>query len=128
MNQKQQLGERITGLKQEQAGNTLQAASQEPAKSVLIKKELEGLERLEAQQLVRTEKMTAMRREQARIEGEMAQLSSAAGQSKDKIAEIEMQRLSIDSEAKSEVDQGAARDPGQARRTVRAADGALRIS
>jgi HlyD family secretion protein len=47
--------------------------------------------------------MTSMRREQARIEGEMAQLSAAAGQSKDIIAEIEMQRLSIDSEAKSEV-------------------------
>ena len=47
--------------------------------------------------------MTAMRREQARIEGEMAQLSAAAGQNIDRIAEIEMQRLSIDSEAKSEV-------------------------
>ncbi|MEQ1669779.1 MAG: HlyD family type I secretion periplasmic adaptor subunit, partial [Hyphomicrobium sp.] len=101
MNQRQQLGERITGLRQESAGNTAQAEAK--AREIqLIKKELEGLERLEAQQLVRTEKMTAMRREQARIEGEMAQLSAAAGQSKDKIAEIEMQRLSIDSEAKSE--------------------------
>lgn len=100
--QKQQLGERITGLKQEQTGNLAQAESK--AREIqLIKKELEGLERLEAQQLVRTEKMTAMRREQARLEGEMAQLSSAAGQSKDKMAEIEIQRLAIDSEAKSEV-------------------------
>ena len=101
-NQKQQLGERITGLRQEQAGNTTQAETK-GREIQLIMKELEGLQRLESQQLVRTEKMTAMRRELARIEGEMAQLSSAAGQSKDKIAEIEMQRLSIDSEAKSDV-------------------------
>ena len=100
--QKQQLGERITGLRQESAGNTAQAEAK-AREIALIKKELDGLEGLERQQLVRTEKMTAMRREQARIEGEMAQLSAAAGQNIDRIAEIEMQRLSIDSEAKSEV-------------------------
>lgn len=100
--QKQQLGERITGLRQESAGNTAQAEAK-AREIALIKKELDGLEGLERQQLVRTEKMTAMRREQARIEGEMAQLSAAAGQSMDRIAEIEMQRLSIDSEAKSEI-------------------------
>nr|HPG88067.1 HlyD family type I secretion periplasmic adaptor subunit [Hyphomicrobium sp.] len=101
-NQKQQLGERITGLRQEASGNTAQAEAKQ-REIDLIKKELDGLEGLERQQLVRTEKMTSMRREQARIEGEMAQLSAAAGQSVDKIAEIEMQRLSIDSETKSEV-------------------------
>lgn len=100
--QKQQLGERITGLRQESSGNTAQAEAK-AREIALIKKELDGLEGLERQQLVRTEKMTSMRREQARIEGEMAQLSAAAGQSIDRIAEIEMQRLSIDSEAKSEV-------------------------
>lgn len=100
--QKQQLGERITGLGQESAGNTAQAEAK-AREIALIKKELDGLEGLERQQLVRTEKMTAMRREQARIEGEMAQLSAAAGQSMDRIAEIEMQRLSIDSEAKAEI-------------------------
>lgn len=101
-NQKQQLGERITGLKQESAGNTAQAEAK-AREIALIIKELDGLEGLERQQLVRTEKMTSMRREQARIEGEMAQLSAAAGQSIDRIAEIEMQRLSIDSESKAEV-------------------------
>jgi HlyD family secretion protein len=101
-NQKQQLGERTTGLRQESAGNTAQAEAK--ARGIaLIKKELDGLEGLERQQLVRTEKMTSRLREQARTEGEMAQLSAAAGQSKDRIAGIEMQRLSIESEAKSEV-------------------------
>lgn len=101
-NQKKQLGERITGLRQESAGNTAQAEAK-AREIALIKKELDGLVDLERQKLVRTEKMTSMRREQARIEGEMAQLSAAAGQSIDKIAEIEMQRLSIDSESKSEI-------------------------
>lgn len=101
-NQKQQLGERITGLLQESAGNTAQASSKS-REIDLINKELLGLERLESQQLVRADKMTGMRREQARIQGEMAQLSAAAGQSKDRIAEIEMQKLSIDSEARSDV-------------------------
>ena len=100
--QKKQLGERIIGFQEEIAGNTAQAVSK-AKESELIKKELDGLEGLEAKQLVRTEKMTAMRREQARIDGEMAQLRAAAGQSKGRIAEIEIQRLSIDSEAKSEV-------------------------
>lgn len=100
--QKQQLGERITGLRQESAGNTAQAEAK-AREIALIRKELDGLEGLERQKLVRSEKMTSMRREQARIEGEMAQLSAAAGQSIDRIAEIEMQRLSIDSEAKSEI-------------------------
>ena len=100
--QKKQLGQRIIGLHEEIAGNTGQASSKS-RETQLVKKELDGLEALEAKQLVRTEKMTAMRREQARIEGEMAQLRAAAGQSKGRIAEIEIQRLSIDSEAKSEV-------------------------
>lgn len=101
-NQKQQLGERITGLKQEAAGYVAQAEAK--AREIdLIKKELEGLEKLESKKLVRSDKMTAMRREEARIEGEMAQLSASAGQTKDKIAEIEMQKLAIDSETRAEI-------------------------
>lgn len=101
-NQMLQLGERITGLKQEGAGYAAQADSK-AREIVLINKELEGLAQLEAKNLVRSDKMTAMRREQARIEGEMAQLSAAAGQTKDKIGEIEMQKLAIDSETRAEI-------------------------
>jgi HlyD family secretion protein len=46
--------------------------------------------------------MMQMRREFARIEGEMAQLAAAAGQSKGKIAEIEINKLTIDSQGKSD--------------------------
>lgn len=101
-NQMLQLGERITGLKQEGSGYAAQADAKS-REITLINKELEGLAQLEAKSLVRSDKMTAMRREQARIEGEMAQLSAAAGQTKDKIGEIEMQKLAIESETRSEI-------------------------
>jgi HlyD family secretion protein len=99
--QKRQLDERVLGLKQEIAGNTAQAESKSK-EILLIKKQLEALERLEAQQLVSAEKMMQMRREFTRIEGELAQLTAAAGQSKGKIAEIEIQKLTIDSQGKSD--------------------------
>jgi HlyD family secretion protein len=99
--QKQQLDERIAGFEQEIAGNTAQAQSK--AREIdLIKKQLASLEGLESQQLVSTEKMMQTRRELTRIEGEMAQLTAAAGQSKGKIAEIEIQKLTIDSQSKSD--------------------------
>jgi HlyD family secretion protein len=99
--QKQQLDERIAGLQQDITGNTSQAASK-TREIELVKKQLESLERLERQQLVSAEKMMQMRQQEARIEGELAQLASAAGQSKGKIAEIEIQKLTIDSQGKSD--------------------------
>jgi HlyD family secretion protein len=99
--QKQQLSERVAGFQQEIEGNTAQSATK--AREIdLIAKQLEGLERLESQRLVSAEKMMQMRRERTRIEGEMAQLTAAAGQSKGRIAEIEMQKLTIDSQGKSD--------------------------
>jgi HlyD family secretion protein len=99
--QKQQLDERIAGFQQEISGNNAQAGTKS-REIQLIKKQLEALERLESQQLVSAEKMMQMRREFARIEGEMAQLTAAAGQSKGKVAEIEIQKLTIDSQGKSD--------------------------
>ncbi|MGQ0455715.1 MAG: HlyD family type I secretion periplasmic adaptor subunit [Hyphomicrobium sp.] len=99
--QKEQLGERIAGLREEVSGTTQQAAAK-AMELDLIDKELAGLETLEAQRLVPTSKMMALRREAARLEGERAQLQASAGQSRGRIAEIEVQRLTIDSEAKSE--------------------------
>ena len=69
----------------------------------LIDKELSSLEGLEAKQLVTTSKMMSLRREAARLEGERAQLVASIGQSKQKIAEIEAQRLGAESEAKSQI-------------------------
>ncbi|MEQ1714638.1 MAG: HlyD family type I secretion periplasmic adaptor subunit [Hyphomicrobium sp.] len=100
--QKAQLGERIAGLQEEVSGLTTQAEAK-LRELQLIGKELAGLETLEAQHLVPTSKMNALRREGARLEGEKAQLQAAAGSTRGKIAEIELQRLGIDIEAKSEV-------------------------
>lgn len=100
--QKEQLGERIAGLREEISGNTQQADAKS-REIELIGKELEGLEILEVQRLVPTSKMMALRREGARLEGERAHLQAAAGQARGRIAEIEIQRLTIDSEAMSEI-------------------------
>jgi len=100
--QKKQLGERIRGLQEEIAGNTAQAAAKSQ-EIELIGKELASLLTLEERQLVTTSKMMALRREAARLEGEKAQLQAAAGRSRGQIAEIEVQKLNIDSQAKSEV-------------------------
>ncbi len=100
--QKAQLAERIAGLEQEIAGNTIQAEAK-AREIVLIARELDGLRPLEAQGLVTTSKMMSLKREAARLEGEKAQLQAAAGTSRGKVAEIEIQRLTVDSEAKSDV-------------------------
>jgi HlyD family secretion protein len=47
--------------------------------------------------------MMSIRREGARLEGEKAQLQAAAGSSRGKIAEIELQKLGIDIEARSDI-------------------------
>ena len=100
--QKDQLAKRIAGLNEEISGNTAQAASK-ATESDLLANQLKSLEDLEAQKLVTTSKMLELRREVMRLSGEQAQLQAAAGTSKGRIAEIEIQRLTIDSEAKSEV-------------------------
>lgn len=97
-----QLGERISGLREEIAGTSAQVVAK--SKEIeLINSELSSLETLEAKQLVTTSKLMALRREAARLDGERAQMRASIGQSKGRVAEIEIQRLSIDSEAKSEI-------------------------
>jgi HlyD family secretion protein len=97
-----QLGERISGLREEIAGTTAQVAAKSEEID-LIGKELASLEGLEAKQLVTTSRMMSLRREAARLEGERAQLTASIGQSKQKIAEIEVQRLGAESQAKGDI-------------------------
>ena len=98
---KQQLDERISALKEEISGLTSQAESK-AKESEYIGKELTGLETLEAKQLVTTTKIMSLRRDGARIEGERAQLKASAASSRGKIAEIEVQKLGIEHDGKSE--------------------------
>lgn len=98
---KKQLDERISALKEEISGLTSQAESK-AKETEFIGKELTGLETLEAKQLVTTTKIMSLRRDGARIDGERAQLKAAAASSRGKIAEIEVQKLGIDHDGKSE--------------------------
>lgn len=100
--QKSQLKERIEQLHEEISG----VAGQITAKSTeieLIGQEVKAAETLEAKQLTTTEKMVRLRRDAARLKGEFGELRSAAAQSKGKIAEVELQILRIDQDAKTEV-------------------------
>ena len=100
--QKSQLKERAGQLDEEIAG--LQVQIDAKAKELeLIAQELEGLEELEAKQLVVTSKMVAMRREAARLEGERGSLISAVAQTKGKISEINMQILRIDQDFRTDL-------------------------
>jgi HlyD family secretion protein len=100
--QKAQLKERIQQFGEEILG----VSGQIEAKSTeiqLIGKEIEALAGLEAQKLVTTEKMVRLRRDAARLKGEFGELKSAAAQAKGKIAEVELQILRVDQDAKTEV-------------------------
>lgn len=99
--QKAQLRERISQLSEENAG----IVAQIEAKSTEIKligKEIGELEILEASDLVTSSRMIALRREQARLDGERAQLAAASAQSRGKITEIELQILRVDQEQRNE--------------------------
>lgn len=97
-----QLTERVAQLKEEISG----VESQTEAKNLeidLIQKELDGLEKLEEQQLVTTNRITNMRREAVRLRGERAQLISAAAGSRGRIAEIEINMLQRVDDRQTEV-------------------------
>src|SRR5262245_394520 len=100
--QKSQLRERIAQLKEEIAGLTRQADAK-AREIALVKIELDGVEKLWAKSLVSITKLTAMRREDARLDGERGQLVASAAQAKGKIAETELQIIQLDQEMRKEV-------------------------
>lgn len=100
--QKQQLQKRIDAVREQIAGTEAQVVAKS-TEVELLGKQLDSLSGLESKQLVTTSKMMELRRDAARLEGERGQLKSSIGESKGKIAEIEVQKLGIDVEAKSEV-------------------------
>lgn len=95
--QKGQLHERIEQHREEISGIEGQIAAKIKEIS-LIAEELDGLEKLEAQQLITTTRMTAMRREAARLEGERGQLQAKVAQINGQIAEVELQILGLEQE------------------------------
>src|SRR5262249_48026516 len=71
--------------------------------SELIEKELQGLHELWKKQLIEINRVTAMEREAARIEGERGALVSNVAQVKDKITETELQIIQVDQDMRTEV-------------------------
>ncbi|MFM9940448.1 MAG: HlyD family type I secretion periplasmic adaptor subunit [Hyphomicrobiaceae bacterium] len=100
--QQAQLKERISQLLEEIAGLTAQRASK-TREIDLLRKELSNVETLEAKQLVTINRMTQLRREEARIDGERGQLQASIAQARGRITEIELQILQIDNDLRTEV-------------------------
>lgn len=89
--QNSQFDERITQMKEEVSG--LEEQNKATAKEIeFIRSEIEGLEDLEAKQLVTKTKMVERKREEAQLVGRQSQLRANAAQTKGKIAEIELQK------------------------------------
>jgi HlyD family secretion protein len=100
--QKAQLRERIAQLQEEITGLTAQQNSK--AKEIaLIERELAGVRELWKQNLVQLNRLTALEREAARLDGERGQLVASAAQAKGKIAETTLQILQIDQDIASDV-------------------------
>lgn len=102
LGQKRQLHERIAQLNEEASGIMAQQAAKSQ-ELVLVNNELEGVRQLWSKQLIQMNRLTALEREAARLDGERAQLIAAAAQGRGKISEIELQITQIDRELASEV-------------------------
>jgi HlyD family secretion protein len=90
-----QLQDEITGLKAQQVAKVREAA--------LIARELEGVRELYQKNLVQLTRLSALEREAANLEGQRGQLVAAVAQAEGKIAEISLQIIQIDEEARAEV-------------------------
>jgi HlyD family secretion protein len=102
LGQKQQLRQRITQLQEEIRG--LEAQQDAKTKETeLIEQELGGMRELWKKNLISLDKLTALERETARLQGERGQLVASAAQAKGKIAETELQVLQVDQDRSSDV-------------------------
>ena len=99
---KAQLRERIAQLKEEIQGYIGQTTAKE-REIELINKELEGVRELRNKNLVPMNRLTALERDAARIEGERSQLIAATAQAKGKITETNLQIIQVDQDLRSEV-------------------------
>ncbi len=100
--QKAQLRQRIGQLKDEIIGLTAQLEAK-ARETTLINKELEGVRDLYQKNLVPINRVTALERDAARIEGERGQLLASVAQAKGKTSETELQIIQIDQDLSSEV-------------------------
>jgi HlyD family secretion protein len=102
LGQKEQLRQRIAQLQEEISGLVAQQESK-TKESSLIEQELKGVRELYKKNLIPIDKLTALEREEARLDGEHGQLVASAAQVKGKIAETELQVLQVDQDLSSDV-------------------------
>jgi type I secretion membrane fusion protein, HlyD family len=100
--QKAQLKERGAQLLDEIKGYESQIVAKDK-ELVLVQKELEGVTTLWNQKLTPLNRLVALQRDAARIEGERSQLTSMIAQAKVKISEIELQIIQVDQDLRKEV-------------------------
>jgi HlyD family secretion protein len=100
--QKAQLKERSAQLQEEIKGYIGQAEAKQKEVD-FIHQELEGVRTLWQKNLVPMNRLTALERDTARLEGERSQLSGSIAQAKGKMAEIELQIIQVDQDLRTEV-------------------------
>ena len=100
--QKAQLKERSAQLQEEIKGYIGQAEAKQKEVD-FIHQELEGVRTLWQKNLVPMNRLTALERDTARLEGERSQLSGMIAQAKGKIAEIGLQVIQVDQDLRTEV-------------------------
>jgi HlyD family secretion protein len=110
---KAQLKERIGQLKEQinGLGDQIKAKKREIE---LISQELEGVRDLWRKNLVQIQRLTALERDAARLEGERGALISTIAQTRGKITETELQILQIDQDLQTEVGKELAEIRGKA--------------
>jgi HlyD family secretion protein len=100
--QKAQLREQIAQLRQQIQGNTEQEAAK--AKEIdWIRQELSGIRDLWNKSLAPFNRLTALERDGARLEGERGALIASAAQARGRIAETELKILQIDEDLRTDV-------------------------
>lgn len=100
--QKAQMRERIGQLRQEIAGLSDQIASKEK-ETQFIDRELEGVRELWRKSLIPIQRVTALERDGARLQGEHGQLIASVAQANGKISETELQIIQVDQNLRSDV-------------------------
>jgi HlyD family secretion protein len=97
-----QLRERIGQLAQESEGISAQIAAK-TREVTLIADELAGLSDLQTKQLVTTTKVAALKREKARLEGELGQYEAALAQTSGRKTEVALQMSRLDQDMRTQV-------------------------
>jgi len=100
--QKSQLRQRIAQLEEEINGLVGQTEAKRQ-ETELINRELQGVTELWRKNLVPLNRVTALERDKARLEGERSQLIGTVAQQRGKITETEMQIIQVDQDLRSEV-------------------------